>query len=164
MKQLLVVRHAKAETGEGDDHSRALTVEGHQNATELGQVIKDAQIWPQLVLVSTALRAQQTMDDIAKTLVHEKMKVQKAENLYQGRLYDVLKLIESVDNTIDTLMLVGHNPIFAELINYVGEEQIDQFAPCGACLLTFAMEQWTDLESVKAKLTMLELNSGNEHA
>lgn len=156
MKRLLVVRHSKAEEGASDDHGRSLTDAGRQNAYQLGIKINAIPFHPDLALISTARRAQQTMDEIKKSLTHPSMKIQNAINLYQGRLYDVLKLIQSIDDKVTNLLIIGHNPVLTELINYVGDETIAHLNPGGSYLLEFAIDSWADLELVKAKMLLVD--------
>lgn len=62
MPLLIVVRHAKAEAPrpELSDHDRALTLDGRTAATTLGQRLAEAGWVPDVALVSSANRAQQT--------------------------------------------------------------------------------------------------------
>lgn len=70
MPTLVIVRHAKAEvpTAGLSDHDRALTVEGRDAAARLGVRLAEAGLVPEVALVSSANRAQQTWKRMAAAL------------------------------------------------------------------------------------------------
>ena len=64
MRRLMLLRHAKTETDapSGQDHDRRLDERGRHDAAEMGAWIGRHPPFPDLVLVSTAVRAQQTWE------------------------------------------------------------------------------------------------------
>ncbi len=64
MRRLMLLRHAKTETDAptGRDQDRRLDERGHQDAAMIGDFIASHPPMPELVLVSTAVRAQQTWE------------------------------------------------------------------------------------------------------
>lgn len=155
MKKLLIIRHAEAADAESEDKARALTNNGLSQAHQLGKNLVKSGFVPELILASSATRAQQTTEQILAGMMREQCKVQTAENLYYGRLYDIIKLIQSVDDGVQQLMVVGHNPSFTELVNALSETGIDHLNPCGACLLDFEIEHWTEIENTKGQLSQI---------
>ena len=66
---LAVLRHAKAVQDPGlDDKDRALTKRGLRDATAAGGRLREAQLIPDLVLCSTALRTRQTWEQVRAAL------------------------------------------------------------------------------------------------
>ena len=68
MKSLHLLRHAKSSwKGPGlNDHDRPLNKRGRQTAKMMAAYLRRAKIAPDLVICSTAVRAQQTLDPIIK--------------------------------------------------------------------------------------------------
>lgn len=59
--------------------------------------------------------------------------------MYEASLQTLLHCIESTDEKIDRLMLVGHNPGLTELVNYCGYE-LDNLPTCGVVVLEYTGE------------------------
>lgn len=62
MRRLILLRHAKTEpdAASGKDRDRRLDERGHEDAATIGGWLADHDLVPDLALVSTATRAQQT--------------------------------------------------------------------------------------------------------
>ena len=109
MKRLILMRHAKTEAWhEGiDDHGRALTPRGHEDAVRIGHALKDTNWIPDMLLVSTARRAKETWRALEPLFG-------AAGHVSLERLY--LTGIRGLEETIaeyevhETLMVIGHNP------------------------------------------------------
>jgi len=113
-RRLVLVRHAKAEPGgEGADHDRALTDRGRRNAAEAGRWL--AGVVPQVdeVWCSSAVRAVQTWEGIAPSLVAPAASVER--ELYLAGARDLVGRLEQVAPG-RTVLLVGHNPTAEQLL------------------------------------------------
>jgi len=109
MKRLILMRHAKTEPfAEGiDDFGRALTDQGHSDATRIAEEIVTLGWSPERILVSTARRARETCSEVAK--VFEGEKVRPMESLYLCGLRGLSEAVKNNDGA-GTLMVIGHNP------------------------------------------------------
>ena len=78
MKQLIILRHGKAEqnTMSMDDFDRALTQRGIKNATGMGEFIVRKMEVPDLILSSSAKRAHQTAVLAADAIGYPKEKIE----------------------------------------------------------------------------------------
>ncbi|MFI1795747.1 SixA phosphatase family protein [Streptomyces sp. NPDC020379] len=108
-RRIVLLRHAKADWPDVDDHDRPLADRGRQDAPIAGRRLASAGIIPDLVLCSTAARTRETW----KLAVHELP--QRPRTVYEDRLYEasVGELIAVINETPDDvadLLLVGHNP------------------------------------------------------
>lgn len=113
-RRLVLVRHAKAESGEeGADHDRRLTSRGERDADATagwlaGQVDVVDHVW-----VSSARRAQQTWAALARALPDPTdVVVDRALYLAGGR--DVLEHLAAADHAVS--VLVGHNPTMEQVV------------------------------------------------
>ena len=70
MKTLHLLRHAKSSWKDPglDDHDRPLSRRGRETARGIAAYLRRAKIAPDLVICSTAVRARQTLDPIAKAI------------------------------------------------------------------------------------------------
>lgn len=109
MKRLILMRHAKTESwADGiDDHGRALTARGHEDARRLARHLKAENWSPDRILVSTARRARETCAEIAD--IFEGERVRPMESLYLTNVRGLTEIVRANDD-VQTLMLIGHNP------------------------------------------------------
>jgi phosphohistidine phosphatase len=114
-RQLIVMRHAKTEPFHSDDRSRRLTDRGEADARAAGVWLAEAALVPDVVLVSPAVRARQTVERVADG-AGEAPDVRVVDDLYGADVDDVLDMVHHIHDEPDRMMLVGHNPTMAELV------------------------------------------------
>ena len=106
-RTLVLVRHAKAESGEeGSDHDRRLTSRGQAAAVEAGRWLATAVPAPDAVWCSSAVRAVQTWEGMAPALRAPAPDIDRA--LYLAGPRDVLDRLAAAP--VATTVVVGHNP------------------------------------------------------
>lgn len=112
--KLLVVRHATAEDGGPNlrDWDRALTDKGRAEASLISHALQVLELQPNVVLSSPLVRARQTAEIVAGELGVD---VTLADELQSGdaTLEHVQRLLTR--HTVDTAMLVGHEPDLSSL-------------------------------------------------
>jgi len=115
-KTLLIMRHAKSSWRDAGlaDHLRPLTGRGKRDAELMGRALVRRGLSPDLVLTSTAKRARAT----ARRLMAQPGIL--AERVEDGRLYEssprrCLRTL-AARGSGDTVLLIGHNPTFEELV------------------------------------------------
>jgi phosphohistidine phosphatase len=112
-RRLVLIRHAKAAAG-APDHDRPLAARGIVDAVAIGAWLVAADVAPDYVVVSTALRAQQTWEGAAGVLESRPVVVAD-ERIYGNTADDLLASIHDAPADAGTVVLVGHNPSMAEL-------------------------------------------------
>jgi len=109
MTRLVLVRHAKAEAPRPglDDHDRALTLDGRSSATALGTALADAGVELGRVLVSSAVRTQQTWRLMQSAFPHADAVTEPS--LYETHVGGVIDLLRGLDSP-NAIAIVGHEP------------------------------------------------------
>jgi len=165
MRRLMLLRHAKAESESpsGRDQDRRLDHRGHRDAAEIGGWIGAHPPFPDLVLVSHAVRALQTWEiawEAMKVLVPEPQ-VELMPELYGA---DVSELLETIrDASVadpKRLMLVGHNPGMHELAlalvgsgDHAGRKALaDNLPTSGLAVYDFDIDDWADVAFRRGRL------------
>jgi phosphohistidine phosphatase len=116
VKKLYLLRHAEAERGSGQtDFERELTNFGVLQATTLGKYMKENNITPELVICSDAARAKQTFEVVNRLLELPQKSLIYDHKLYNPEIEDLEDKISNTDNSINSLMLVSHNPSITAL-------------------------------------------------
>lgn len=110
---LLLIRHAQAAAA-SPDRERPLTDHGVRAATAIGTWLRDTGRVPDRVLVSTAVRAQQTWAAAAESLRAD-LELALDQRIYDNTLDALLELIGDLPDETGTVAVVGHNPSIGEL-------------------------------------------------
>jgi len=114
-RELIVLRHAKADRGSHVDHERPLTGRGRRDALAAGRWMAENDIKPELTLCSTATRAKETWA-LAAMELGDGVPTQFERDIYGGDTEDILRLLRDTDKHVHTLLLVGHNPTLQDLV------------------------------------------------
>ena len=165
MRRLLLLRHAKTENDapSGRDQDRRLDDRGRRDAAEIGGWIGRHPLFPDSVLVSTAVRATQTWE-IAWEAMKDLMPQPQVEFLPELYGADPAQLLEAAHATAATdpkvLMLVGHNPGMHELAlmlagsgDAAGRKELgDNLPTSGLAILDFEVDDWGDVAFRRGRL------------
>lgn len=117
MKNLTIIRHAKAERPEGfaTDFDRPLTERGERDAariaTPLGRLAPPVDWW----LSSPAQRTRQTTDRMAAEIGYTHT-IQWEPAIYEATAETLLDLLATIPQEVAHAVLVGHNPGVADLV------------------------------------------------
>ena len=162
MRRLMLLRHAKTEhdAPSGQDQDRRLDDRGRLDAAAVGGWIGRHLPVPEMVLVSTAVRAQQTweivrhaMQDATRT-VAPLPQVETLDELYGAEPAQLLQIIRMAETTDPRqLMLIGHNPGMHELAlalagsgDAAAKKALEDNLPTtGLAILDFAIEDWNEV-------------------
>ncbi|EKM99276.1 MULTISPECIES: histidine phosphatase family protein [unclassified Acidocella] len=129
MHQLILLRHAKAEPqAEGQsDHDRALTETGREAARRVGAAMRRAGLAPEVVLVSTATRTQQTLEGLEDATVWDEWpNIDQLPQLYMATPPQILNTLRDLPETVRSAIVIGHNPGLHELaLSLAGESRAD---------------------------------------
>jgi phosphohistidine phosphatase len=112
VRSLLLLRHAKAEPhGNGPDALRRLAPRGRQQSAAVGAGLRAAGLVPELVLVSSAVRAHETWERVAGALDDGPVpEVELRDDLYDAGVDELIDMVRNVDERVRTLLVVGHEP------------------------------------------------------
>jgi len=152
MKTLLILRHGKSSWDDPvlRDAERPLLKKGQQRTQLIADFISEHQLNPELIISSPAVRAYETAKIIANSLGYPTEAIQKNNDLY---FVDKEKYSEAVyvaSDEINTLMIVGHNPMITEFCNMFLADRIDHLSTSGLCVIKLDTNTWTELHSCKS--------------
>ncbi|WP_026124546.1 SixA phosphatase family protein [Nocardiopsis baichengensis] len=120
---LVIVRHAKAENGDGDDHARRLTGKGRAQAQAAGRLLAESGIVPDQVICSTAARTRETLE-LALEQMPGRPSVDYEDAAYGADDHTLFDLLNLVPKDVGTVMLVGHNPAVAQMASSFVDTQV----------------------------------------
>jgi phosphohistidine phosphatase len=153
MKTLLVLRHAKSSKDDPSlrDHDRPLNERGVRDAPRVGTMLKDHELVPDEILSSPALRAKETAR-LAALGCEFKKEIRLVADFYPGEPEDYLKILKTLPDEVNRVMVVGHNPGIEELIwMLIGTPE--EIPTAALTTLELPINTWAELTSkVRAKL------------
>jgi phosphohistidine phosphatase len=156
----VLLRHAKAESGGLNDQQRELAQKGQNQAKNLAKSFASAGVKPELAIVSSAVRTQQTWALAAAGKPKFKGETDVLETIYGASVADVLAVLRVVKPKYETVVVVGHEPTMAACAAFLAGPLSDESAkaqvklgmPTASWALLESMQPWEDWGSGTAVL------------
>ncbi len=155
MKTLIIVRHAKADRSNYmlDDFQRPLHIRGIKDVTDMANLIATKIKKIDKIISSSANRALTTAEYFAKNM---NCKMETDLGFYEWGIKYILKVIMAQNDTDNTIMIVGHNPVISSLVTYFIGNLLDEITTCGVVCIDFDTETWVNIDSLDGKLRFYE--------
>jgi phosphohistidine phosphatase len=144
MKTLLILRHAKSSWSDSQmaDFDRPLNARGKRAAPRMGRLLVEEDLVPDLIVSSSAKRARKTAQKAAKAADYQgEIRLENA--LYGGGSSTYLQILRHLDENVERVMVVGHNPDLEMLVEQLtGQSEI---LPTAALVhLRLPLDNWAD--------------------
>jgi phosphohistidine phosphatase len=148
MKSLLILRHGKSDwnAGQSTDHERPLADRGIAAAKLMGRFLTQRGQEPAKVISSTAVRARDTAD-LAINAGDWKCDSRLTDTLYGASVATVLDLLAKEDDAVPSLLLVGHQPTWSELIADLTGGTSVRFPTAALARIDFEVDRWDEIQS-----------------
>jgi len=153
MKTLHLLRHAKSSWNDPslEDIDRPLNQRGKRACKVMGPIIEQQLDQHTVIACSTATRAQQTCDRVTKNFATQ-FTVNMEDSLYTFSSSNLLNYLCALDDEIQSIMLIGHNPALTDLTNILSVEPIDNIPTCGYIKTQLPIDKWSALNSSEGEL------------
>ncbi len=147
MKRLTLLRHAKSSWSQHGlaDHDRPLNQRGQRDAPIMGRRLITHGVRPSLIMTSTAKRARQTAELVAREIGYPIEFLQTEESLYLADPATILETIELQENTFNDIVVCVHNPGITDLANRLSSQSIDNVPTCGMVIIEADADNWIEL-------------------
>jgi phosphohistidine phosphatase len=154
MATLLLMRHAKSDwdASYGADHDRPLNERGIRSARLMGRFVSGADLVPDLVISSTALRAATTAQLAAESGAWD-CPIDLEPGFYGTGPVTVLELASEAPN-VERLLLVGHQPTWSMLVRRLTGARADM-KTASVAVIDLMIETWAELLTARGTLTSL---------
>lgn len=154
MRTLFLLRHAKSSWDNPSlrDFDRPLAERGRRAAPAMGQYMRREGLVPELVLCSTARRAQETWA-LMESALEPRPEVTHTDLLYGASAGGMLDEVRAHGGAAPTVMLVGHNPGMEDLAVALagsGSERLlrrlrRKYPTAALAIIDFDMPTWSDV-------------------
>ncbi len=133
MKKIHLLRHAKSDWGNASlaDIDRPLNARGIRTARGMAEVLVKVGCTFEHVFCSPVVRAQSTITLISDALPKVDIQWQTESALYTFESPHLQRWFQSLDETIDELLVIGHNPAFTNFCNARSNGKITNIPTCG---------------------------------
>ena len=151
---LFLLRHAKSDwsiPGQ-KDFDRELNIRGNNDAPRMGRKLSEMQMLPERILCSPALRTKLTAEYVCEQLKFDLDKVEFVEDIYEASLRTLLGIVNGLEDNYKKVMLIGHNPGFTYLAEYLTKTEIGNIPTCGFVNLEFEIGSWKEVSGGLATL------------
>lgn len=144
MKTVFIVRHAKANWMEegGEDRLRTLNAEGIVDATKMGKLLAEDNLIPDLILSSTALRAEETAKLLAKGINFDESDIEYKNALYNASAETIVLVLQSIETQANKVMIVAHNPGVSNFLSLVTDGASMNMGTCDIGIVELDIEEW----------------------
>lgn len=155
-KQLLLVRHGKSDWGNLDlkDFDRPLNKRGKENAPEMAERLVQRGFKFDLIVSSPAKRAKSTAKFFAEA--YQVDDIQYEESIYEANTTALLKVINGLDDSAETVIMFGHNPGFTDLANELSDADIYNIPTAGMVLMSFPFDSWKMVSRGRGELVFFD--------
>jgi phosphohistidine phosphatase len=148
MKYILLLRHAKSSWKDTSlsDHDRPLNKRGKRTAPVMGQRLAIKECQPHHIISSTAKRALDTASIVANEIAYSIEHIEIKGELFHAWPDEISKVIAQCDDSINNLMVVGHNPgmtIFANQL--LKSHRFDNIPTAGLVTISLDINNWQEI-------------------
>ncbi len=160
MKTLYIVRHGKSSWDYDNikDIDRPLKEKGILDADEMAGRLRDMGRKPERIISSPATRALHTATIFKRILQVPGTNFELDEDIYDASSEDLLEVIYGIPDSINSVMIFGHNPGMSHLTDMLTTLNLDHLPTTGLVIIDFETEKWTDDKQTTCILPVFRLS------
>tara|TARA_B100001029_G_C14985333_1_gene408611 strand:+ start:427 stop:924 length:498 start_codon:yes stop_codon:yes gene_type:complete len=155
MKQLIIIRHCKSSWLDSSlsDYERPLNKrgrnDGYKMSNELSKKIKHVD----LLISSSSIRTKLTSNIfIDKININE---IQYRDDFYHSSSENIISILEKINNSFKSVIIIGHNPGFTDLVNKLTNINLFNLPTTGIVIVDLNIKNW---DQILTKNTGYEIN------
>jgi len=154
MKHLTLIRHAKSSWKDQDlsDFERPLNKRGLESAPLMGERLAKRRFQPDMMITSPARRALSTAQIISRKIAFPIEQLMLEPRIYEAGVDTLTHIIRTLDDNWQHVVLVGHNPGFTDLANWMLNVNIDNIPTCGVLEAALDIEFWAQANRKTGRL------------
>jgi phosphohistidine phosphatase len=158
MKQIILVRHAKSDWDNSipNDIDRPISDEGRYEAHLMAKRLLKKHIPVDAFISSPAKRAITTAAYFAEAYQAKEKEIIKMPELYHAYSFDFFEVINKLDNAINNVVLISHNPGITDFANRLTETRIDHMPTCSVFAVQALTDNWKDFQKQEKKFLFFE--------
>lgn len=154
MRTLILTRHAKSEWGDLSqrDYDRTLNTRGRHDAAMMGKRLLSREGKPDLIVSSTAKRAEETALLLAAELGYDRSQIQWHDRLYHAPPHVIQDVILELDNRFGMVLIVCHNNGITDFANQLSGGVTDNMPTCAMMGFDIDADEWSSFATAPKRL------------
>jgi len=154
VKRLIIARHGQSEIGDPTvtDMTCLVTKSGCRDLARVANGLSKLNVCPDVVITSPAVRAQDSAKIFAKNLGVDPEHILVKEDIYQAERSSLFHLVHELDDSYDTVFLIGHNPGVSRLYHVLVNTDVESFGTSCAAVIDLDVESWKQVHFKNATL------------
>lgn len=164
MKRLTILRHAKSQWNENGlaDFNRPLNKQGWKAARRMGHELRIRKMQFDLVLASTAARVRETIDGLQEEFEFT-APIRFDQPMYLATEKLLLQMVRQLPETVQSPLLVGHNPGLQQLLLALSKEDEDglrdlvrhKFPTAALAVIDLVVDRWNEVAPATGRIAEL---------
>ena len=152
-KRLQLLRHAKSSWDHPDlkDFQRPLNDRGKRDSFFMAKKLVEGGADFSHTFSSTAKRARHTIRNISKAL-ETGIQWHEVKKLYTFDASDIMHWLSQLDEEIETVMLVGHNPALLDLSFWLSKEELENIPTCAYLSMSLDIPSWREINGACGRI------------
>jgi phosphohistidine phosphatase len=146
-RYLYLLRHADStekKTGERDQ-DRALSDTGVSQARIIANYLRENKFRVDQIVCSSATRTRATSALVNEALQLPTKNILIRDDLYEASANDLVRVIDSLDDTFHYIMIVGHNPGMSWLTGYLSGKNPIPMSTAALVVMKFDSTSWHEI-------------------
>ena len=155
MKIIYLIRHAKSDWSIPGlpDIDRHLNPRGYRDAHRIGNKLKQSITGKFILISSPAIRAISTALIIAREIDYSAGKIRIMRELYEAEEKMYYKIISSIEEDYDTVLIFGHNPTISNVFSWLTDTVPIELPTCSVSVIESDSTNWSECADSKNKMT-----------
>lgn len=147
MKTVYIVRHAKSswDFPHLNDEERPLLEKGKKRTRLINDFLIKEKINVDLIISSHAVRAHETAKIIARAVGYPPENIRIDRMIYHANANRLADQFFDVPESVESIMLVGHNPTLTNFANMYLDEKIEWLPTSGVVSINFETDKWEEV-------------------
>jgi phosphohistidine phosphatase len=137
---------------EQHDKERSLTHRGVREAMLIGNYLLKEQVRFDVIIASVAVRARSTAELITDAMRLEHGIIRDEEALYDASTRTFFQFIQQLDDALQHVLCVGHNPAISYLTESLTKSEIGDMPPAGLAVVKFGSSSWAEVNQGSGEL------------
>jgi phosphohistidine phosphatase len=164
LKRLFLIRHAKSSWSnlKISDFDRPLNKRGKQEAPFVAQRLAKEGVCPDALISSPAKRAKATAEIVARGVKYPVKEIHYVNSVYTSETKDLLRVLQKIDDKIQTAFVVGHNYAITDLAVMLTSVYITKIPTAGVVAMDLAIDSWAETGAGKGGMLFFDYPEKHE--
>ena len=156
-RRLTFIRHAKSSWKDPllTDIERPLTRRGREDAKQMAPLLVEHGATFNTIMASPARRARETIARMLITLPAQDVQLAFDQDYYTFDASALLEAIRKLDDKLEDVTIIGHNPALQDALQWLTGEAITEFPTCAAAHIALTLPRWSKLKQGNGELMWL---------